>query len=158
MLVAEHYPDLVHSVVGLSPSNVSLCSFPGCAGPAWTFAGAPVPFTRTINQAQPTDAPDAILPVANISGPVLLACGDADRIWTSCPYAQALKARPDAAHPGAGHGLLSYPDAGHGVGFVPYPPANEAANTQGRDPQANQLADDDLWPKLLTFLATGTTR
>ncbi len=94
MLVAEHYPDLVHSVVGLSPSNVSLCSFPGCAGPAWTFAGAPVPFTRTINQAQPTDASDAILPVANISGPVLLACGDADRIWTSCPYAPSPQSPP----------------------------------------------------------------
>lgn len=158
MLVAEHYPDLVHGVVVLSPSNVSLCSFPGCDGPAWTFAGQAVPFTRTINQPQPADAPDAVLPVTNVDGPVLSACGGADRIWTSCPYAQALTTRLDAAHPGAGHGLLSYLGAGHGVGFVPYEPGTEAANTQGRNPQANQLADDDLWPKLLTFLATGTTR
>jgi hypothetical protein len=55
--------------------------------------------------------------------------------------------------------LLSYPDAGHGVGtLVPYLPIAaggplNAYNLRGDTPSANQMAQDQLWPRLLTFLS-----
>jgi hypothetical protein len=40
------YPKLVHAVAALVPSNVAVCSFPGCRGPAWTVHGAPLPYVK----------------------------------------------------------------------------------------------------------------
>jgi hypothetical protein len=65
--------------------------------------------------------------------------------------------RLDAHHDPAAHVLYSYPGAGHGVGslipFEPYGPATLAAEG-GPAYQADQEADGQLWPHLLSFLAS----
>jgi hypothetical protein len=53
--------------------------------------------------------------------------------------------------------MYSYPGAGHGVGslipFEPYGPATVTAEGP-RAYQADQEGDGQLWPRLLSFLAS----
>jgi hypothetical protein len=55
------------------------------------------------------------------------------------------------------HVLYPYPEAGHGVGsLVPYEPYG-LATVAAEGPtsfQADQEADAQLWPRLLSFLAS----
>jgi hypothetical protein len=87
-LLGVCYPELVHAVVALVPSNVAICSFPDCTRPAWLLHGAPLPYTSQFNDPHPTDDPRAVIPVERIQGPIFLACGGADTVWVSCPYAR----------------------------------------------------------------------
>jgi pimeloyl-ACP methyl ester carboxylesterase len=63
LLLAIHYPDLVHGVIAVSPTNVVLCGTNGragpraCIGPAFTLNGKPLPYTRQWGDADPTDTP-----------------------------------------------------------------------------------------------------
>jgi hypothetical protein len=62
----------------------------------------------------------------------------------------------EAHHDRWSHVLYAYPVAGHGVGslvpYEPYGPATVAA--EGAESfQADQEADAQLWPRLLSFLA-----
>lgn len=156
LLLGAYYPELVHSVVALVPSNVAVCSFPGCAGPAWTLHGVPLPYTRQFNDPHPTDDPRAVIPVERIQGPIFLDCGGADTVWVSCPYARAIVSRRRAHHTPNRTVLVAFPQAGHEVGFpVPYLPGRYAG-TEGRTPDANPRAQARLWPKLLGFLASLT--
>ena len=157
LLLGANYPTLVHGVIASVPSNVALCGLPDCSGPAWTLNGNPVPYTSQIDDPHPTDNPQAIISVNRIRGPILLDCGGVDTVWTSCAYAQAITAELTAARDPRPHILLSYPNAGHGVGeLVPYEPSSQSSP----DPlnRATSLADRmaraDLWPKLLAFLAS----
>lgn len=152
LLLGVHYPDLVHAVIALVPSNVAICSFPGCARSAWLLHGAPVPFTRQFNDPHPTDDPRAVIPVERIQSPIFLVCGGADTVWVSCPYARAITARRRAHHTRYRSVLAAFPDAGHGVGYpVPYLPGRFAV-TDGGTPDANPRAQARLWPRLLAFL------
>jgi dienelactone hydrolase len=153
-LLGVYYPGLVHAVIASVPSNVALCSYPGCTGPAWTLNGQPLPYTREFDQPAPIDDPAAIIPDQRIHGPVFLDCGEADQTWTSCPFARAILSLLDAHHDPWTHVLYAYPGAGHYVGeLVPYEP--EAPAVAGPDPSfaADQEADALLWPHLLHFLA-----
>jgi dienelactone hydrolase len=147
LLLGVHYPDLVHGVVAAVPANVAVCSFPGCAGPAWTFQGKPVPYTRQFNDPHPTDDPDAVIPVERIQGPIFLDCAGMDLVWDSCAYAAAIVQRLDAhrfRHPRVLH---RYPNAGHHVGvLIPYEPI--ALD----NPRADEEARERQWPLLLAFL------
>jgi hypothetical protein len=50
-LLGAYYPNLVHAVVASVPSNVAVCSYPGCTGPAWTLHGQALP--TPVNWATP---------------------------------------------------------------------------------------------------------
>jgi dienelactone hydrolase len=102
-----------------------------------------------------------VIPVEAVKGPILLDCGGADQVWTSCAFTHAIEARLDRAHDPYPHVVYAYPKAGHGVGgLVPYEPtsANVAAvngslvDTAGTNADANAIADADLWPKVIAFL------
>ncbi|MGD0704512.1 MAG: acyl-CoA thioesterase/bile acid-CoA:amino acid N-acyltransferase family protein [Trebonia sp.] len=150
-LLGVYYPSLVHAVIASVPSNVAICSYPGCTGPAWTLHGQALPYTREVDNPSPADNPAAVIPDQRIQGPVFLDCGEADRTWTSCPYAQAILRLLDAHHDRWAHVLYAYPGAGHPVGaLVPYEPASPVADP---DYAADQQASALLWPRLLTFLA-----
>ena len=153
LLLGVHYPDQVHGVVALVPSDAAICSYPGCSGAAWTLHGVPLPYTRQFDDPSPSDDPTAVIPVEQIAGPVFLLCGGADRVWVSCQYAHAVVSRLDTNHAAYRHVLLSYPEAGHAVGDIaPFQPGS-TLYMPGTTPAANPLADAQAWPALLAFLA-----
>lgn len=152
LLLAVEFPTLVHGVVALVPGNVVLCAPPpGCPRPAWTLRGSPLPYTDRFGP-DPGPDPAAAIPVEQIAGPVLLVCGGADKLWPSCPMANAIIARLDAANVGYPHLLHAYPDAGHGVGILPTGPSPEPTNLQGTTPEANSPARVDAWRQVLAFV------
>jgi len=156
-LLGVYYPTLVHAVIGSVPSNAANCSYPSCAGPAWTLHGKPLPYTHDYDDPSPPDNPAAVIPDQRINGPVFLDCGEDDQAWTSCPYGQAIVNLLDDHHDQWSHVLYPYPEAGHGVGslvpYEPYGPATVAAEGSTSF-QADQEADAQLWPRLLSFLAS----
>jgi dienelactone hydrolase len=149
-LLGVHYPNLVSAVVASVPSSVATCGIP-CSGPAWTFEGRPVPYTREFNNPYPADNPDAVIPDEQIHGPVFLVCGGLDSAWVSCFYTRAIMSRL-AAH---GHPYRdvshAYPRAGHFVGnLLPYSPV---APRRLYFNQVDEQARAKVWPHLLSFLA-----
>jgi dienelactone hydrolase len=153
LLLGVYYPELVEGVIALVPSDAALCSLP-CFGPAWILSGQPLPYTRQFNNPYPTDDPSAVIPVERIQGPILLSCGGADQVWHSCPYSDAIVARLKSNKYGYPYTLLAYPKGGHGVGVpIPYlAGAPDAPPLQGSEPDANQRAREQSWPRLLSFL------
>jgi hypothetical protein len=151
-LTGADYRSLANAVIALVPSDVALCSYPGCGGPAWTLHGRAIPFTRQFKDPAPTDQPAAVIPDQRIHGPVFLACAGKDTLWPSCPYAHAILRHLNAAHDPFPHPLYTYPNAGHGVGAItPYEPTQDYLT--GESPQADQQAQAQDWPRLLQFLA-----
>jgi dienelactone hydrolase len=166
LLLGVHFPDRISGVIASVPGNAAVCS-PTCDGPAWTLNGQPLPYTRQFNNPTPTDDPTAVIPVEKIRGPILLVCGGSDHVWNSCANAAAIKSRLAANKAKRSPMLLSYPDAGHGVGIlVPYEPGEGAAlnapqvnpttghtlSLAGATPKANALALATAWPRVLNFL------
>jgi dienelactone hydrolase len=160
LLLGAYYPGLVRGVIASSPGNVSLCSYPGCTGAAWTLHGQPLPYTGQFDNPDPADNPAAVIPVQNIQGPVLLDCGTDDQTWISCTFAQAIQLRLTAAGDRYAHVLYRYAGAGHLVAsLIPYEPTSATSRLgPGDTPLANTDADARLWPEVLSFLANPSAR
>lgn len=155
LLLGVYYPNLVHGVIASSPGDVSLCSYPGCTGPAWTLDGKPLPYTSWDGADDAVNNAAAVIPVQKIHGPLLFDCGTDDNLWASCAHANySYRLAEGTPYP---HVLYSYEGAGHQVNtLVPYAPvaaAAENATGQGDTPLANVEADARLWPQVLSFLA-----
>jgi pimeloyl-ACP methyl ester carboxylesterase len=146
LLTAAHFSGLVAGVVALSPSNVSVGSYPGCKDAAWTLGDRPVPYQCSYGPIENTTG--AAIPVGKIEAPLLLVCGGADSVWPSCPMAHAIERKRS----GRGDVLLDFPNAGHGVGFVPNIPI-WFDHLAGATPQANPIAWERFWSRLLRFVA-----
>jgi dienelactone hydrolase len=154
-LLGVHYPGLVHAVIASVPSDAAVCSVPGCRTAAWTLDGKPLPYTADFGNPAPTDVPAAVIPDQRIDGPVFLDCGEADRTWPSCPYAQAILSRLDRYHDRWPHVLYAYPGAGHLIGsLTPYEPLGPAGLGEAvPSVTAFQEAEPTLFQHLLGFLA-----
>jgi dienelactone hydrolase len=151
LLLGVHFPDLVHGVIAGSPRSVVGPGLPDITQPAWTLHGQPIPGVSRAELGDPKPAgdPAAIIPVERITGPVLLICGQDDRLWPSCPYADAIVRRA------SGHPIteLREPGAGHYVGDpTPNLPRTPDSRSGGNQ-QADALGRLDAWPKLVGFLA-----
>jgi len=155
-LLGVYYPSLVHAVVATVPSNVAICSYPDCNGPAWTLDGRALPYTSEFDNPGPSDNPAAVIPDQRIQGPVFLDCAEADQVWSSCPYARAILRVLDANHDHWVHVLYANPGAGHFIGsLVPYEPyATATTEAAGPSYDADQKALALVWPHLLSFLAS----
>jgi len=152
-LLGVYAPNLVHGVIALVPSNVAICAYPGCDRPAWTLGGKELPYTRQFDEPAPTDDPAAVIPVERIRGPIFLTCGGTDIVWVSCVYASAIMSRLEASHHAYRHVLLSYPDAGHGIGsLLPYLSGAGRSDREHATP-SDQAARVNAWPQLLSFIA-----
>jgi pimeloyl-ACP methyl ester carboxylesterase len=152
-LLGVHYPRLVRAVVASVPSNSAICDLPFCSGPAWTFHGRAIPYTRQFDFTQPDDNPAAVIPVERIRAPLLLVCGGRDAIWRSCPYMHAIVARRTRFGRSSRDVAYAYPDAGHFVGsLLPY--VVVAPRWLSFKP-ADERGRQDLWPHVLSFLARG---
>lgn len=150
LLLGAHYPNLVHAVIALSPSNVALSGCPGCSQPSWTLHGKPVPSAQ---QYGPTSAnPAAVIPVEDINGPLLLACGGVDQVWPSCPMANAILRRLRAHRDPDSHVLLSYPHASHYIDVLIPNIAYRFPGADDSDWTANMKARTQAWPGVLNFL------
>ena len=169
LLVAARRPRQVRAVVAAVPSNVVWQGFDWAMNPvttsSWSEHGDPVPFLPIINPgrmdiygpslATLSDHEDAIIPVERIGGPVLLICGEEDRLWPSCPMARAVQMRRDAAG-GLDTRLLAYRDAGHAAAGPPVAADSPGASSMaflGGSIDGNLAARADGWSRTLAFLA-----
>jgi dienelactone hydrolase len=156
LLLGVHYPSLVHGVAALAPGDTADCSA-GEGSPLWTFRGKPVPCTNQQGNSHPTDNRAAVIPVAEIRGPVFLDCGEQDSNWDSCAHAKAMMAELAATHDRYPHELLDYPNAAHAIGaLMPYYPGFSILEALQQIGAPNLVADSLAlalqWPKLLAFL------
>ncbi len=145
------YPHLVHGVIAGSPSNHVSGGYPDSDQPAWTQHGVAVP-----------DAPDSVIPVEQINGPVVTICGGQDNLWSSCRFAQAITTRRTAHHVPFTDVALSYPAAGHSVGGAAgyFPITTSTVTTATREATdfggtiaADAAANGEAHTQVLHFLA-----
>lgn len=172
LLVATRYPGIravalgmPSSVVwdGMSGENYMLGSFSS----SWSEKGEPVP--HLAYKGRPDDRglmavfegglkhldenPAAIIPVEKYRGKLLLVCGEAEKLWPSCPMTDQIVAR--AAKQGAtAPTVLRYKDAGHAVMGAPFadPTAAKKWSKLGGTAEGNSAARIDSWPKIVAFL------
>lgn len=150
-LVAVLWPALVDAVVALVPADVVIGAYPGCRleGPAWTLGGRALPYQCHSGLAGASAT--AAIPAQRIRGPVLLACGGFDEVWPSCPMAREIVRRRGSGRTT----LLAFPAGGHGVGdVIPNFPIRDGYPIAGATPQANPVAREELWPRILCFVAS----
>ncbi|MEO1015688.1 MAG: acyl-CoA thioester hydrolase/BAAT C-terminal domain-containing protein [Pseudomonadota bacterium] len=174
LILAARRSDVDAAVLG-APSSVSWeginWAFGGVAGESsWSLGGEPYPFLRYGRFDGETGVysvyagglealdghPEAVIPVENGAGPVLLICGEDDTLWPSCPMARQIEARA-AAKGGPPVTLLAYEDAGHAVFGIPVPadnPSYEKLASLGGSADGNAAARLDGWPRLVVFLKT----
>jgi dienelactone hydrolase len=161
MLLGVHYPDRVHAVIAGVPTSHVDGAYPVNLGAAWTYGGRPIPFAPLNDFAvpTPTDAPDSIIPVEQINGPVLTICGGMDLIWKSCDFSAAINDRLTSHHFAHPHPELRYPDAGHYVGstFCYYSAMDADYVEAGGTAAANLTAAAQAHAALLDFLATANS-
>ena len=129
LIVAAHNPE-IKVVVATMPSGIvwpGISHTTGDPPSTFTLAGKPLPdlpygmpFTSVYDlYAKGLLAldkhQDAVIPVEQINGPVMLVCGTADTLWPSCPMAELVAARLKANHFKPQLQLLEYPGAGQAV-------------------------------------------
>jgi dienelactone hydrolase len=169
LLVASRRADISAAVAAV-PSQVVWQGFDWSFAPvktsSWSEGGKPVPFLpiTTVGWngdiygpalADAAKHPEAAIPVERIAGPVMLLCGEEDKLWPSCPMARAVKARRDQEGNALATTLLAYPDAGH-FGVGPQLPTGQDVPAMitmfGGSKEGNVAARADGWPRTIAFL------
>jgi dienelactone hydrolase len=113
-LIGVHYPELVHHVVAVVPSNLVMGAWPPPAhGPAWTINGNPVPYAARFGP-DPVGDQSVVIPVEHIAGRMLVIGAGSDAVWPSGEMAEAIAARR-AAHGHAQDVVTVHPHAGHHI-------------------------------------------
>lgn len=147
LLVADHFPALIHGVVLFAPGASGTASFPHPGARAWTYQGRPV-------------GPEPI-PVDGVNGPVLAVAGSADTSWASQQGAEQIMLELDDAHDKFPHEAVIVTGAGHGVGGAPYLPRGTKIDHPivgpyelGGSRLANESALRQGWAKTLALLAS----
>ena len=178
--------DTVGAVVAFAPSGVSWSGLDTAGpvdAPAWTFAGRPLPYAPVGAAAKVAVAPSAgpvalraafepilanpalfeqaVIPVEDIRGPVLLVSGEADTMWPATPMTRIAQQR--AHDRGFPHTMthLSYPEGGHICAGVPgtpvvtevrHHPLTGGRYSFGGTRAGNARARADSWPRVVAFL------
>ena len=144
LLIASYEPHVFGAVVADSPSAYVNGAFGG-PGAAWTFHGKPL-------------TTGTLIPVANIRVPVLLSDGGQDDVWSSAASATTIVQELRGSNDRAPYTNLYYPHAGHGsAGMPPYLSwsgygFNGRYIYLGGSEQANALAAQQFWSKMIEFL------
>ncbi len=138
LLVASYLPHLADAVVASSPTDI-IHDAAGGTGPGWTFDGKPL-------------EAGTLIPVTRIRVPLLMGDGGQDLVWDSVESASTIAGELDRSPSHAPVTNLSYPGAGHYYfGLPPYYPFFTNASLGGT-PQANALATEQFWTRMITFL------
>jgi dienelactone hydrolase len=169
LLLASRHPEIKAVIAGVPSSvvwqGINMTDFT----PRSSFDehGRPVPFlpydtsrgfTSVLDLYQRSLAhagehPDALIPVEQINGAVLLISGGQDLIWPSNAMSDQVMARLDAKGFRYPHQHLNYPEAGHGAGAPPSDhPDGDPLNQLGGTAEANAQARGDMWVKATAFL------
>lgn len=161
--IGSMYP-IIKAVVAYVPADVR---YPACCGfrlfsAAWTWQGRDLTFARP-GRGRMAGAAQAIIPVENIRGPILLISGSDDHVWNSSEMSDSVVARLKHGHFPYEVVHLNYPHAGHGAGHPEIVPAWQGwviNPTSGREtemggtPKGNAESALDAAPKVLAFLKT----
>jgi dienelactone hydrolase len=172
LLVATRTPGIRAAVLGMPSSvvwdgmsgeNYLLGSFSS----SWSAQGAPVPHLAYKGQPDARGLmavfenglkeldknPSAIIPVEQYRGKLMLVCGEAEKLWPSCPMTDQIVARAAKAG-GPPVTVLRYKDAGHGVMGAPFTDDKTRENwsQMGGTEEGNAAARADSWPKIIAFL------
>lgn len=179
LLLASYFPDLFTGVVAIVPTSVTYGGMPNLAKPAWTYKGKGLPIApfpprevveRTLKPDEPiTLAPlfengftnfslyaDALIPVQNITCPLMLISAGKDKVWPSKRFCeQILKQKPNAMH-------LCYEDAGHAFSLPNHPTTSSLSHQpieglileNGGTKEAQAEANTNCWHQILTFLTS----
>lgn len=171
LVVASHYSE-IKAVAAAVPSSVV---WPGIsqthsAPPStFTLAGKPLPFLP-YGWSGPTTSiydlyakglpaigehPDATISVEHINGPVILVCGEKDRIWPSCLMSEQVVHRLKAHRFKYPVKLLKYAEAGHAAFGPPSSPGSDRIQkfaALGGTGEGNQAARFEDWPKVMAFM------
>jgi len=146
LLIASCEPHLFSAVVANSPSSMINGPFgigSARAVAAWTFRGQPLS--------------GGAIPVAGIRIPVLLSDGGQDQVWPSAESATTILQELSTAHDAVPRTSLYYPGAGHGAAgsppCYPYPGIGSSEDTHGGTGQANALAAEQFWAKMIQFIS-----
>ncbi|MEL7194926.1 MAG: acyl-CoA thioester hydrolase/BAAT C-terminal domain-containing protein [Bacteroidota bacterium] len=136
LVIASRFPELVSGVIACAPSSISwpnavLPFNSDSLKPSWTYQGQAIPYLP-MRKIQGTEAsnietlpywmaglarvdeyPEAIIPVENIGGPILLLSGKDDKIWPSALMSDMIADRLAAND--FPHDLenIQFEDAGH---------------------------------------------
>lgn len=159
LLLAAHFPRLVHGVVALVPSSVVNGSYPFGGHSVWTLHGRQLPYASNLDFGDPSPPERrAVIAVERIRGPILLVCGGSDFVWPSCRYSHAIAKRLATRHRQSQLIELRYPDAGHAVGeILPYVPTATPDLPDvalGGTIAGDVLGRIDAWHHILRLLAS----
>jgi dienelactone hydrolase len=148
MLTAICAPEAVQGVVAAVPANVIAGSHPP-GGPAWLRHGHPLPYA---DPQDPGDQnPDALIPVEQVRGPVLLIAAGADQVCP--PPAAAAVGRYSPARPSHSPGA-ELPASRHPAQRRPEPARDPIHGTASRDGRAQRPScSSPRW--LITACAPG---
>ena len=142
LLLASYLPHLADGVVASSPTAVINGAVSAAGGAAWTFGGQLV-------------APVGNIPVTRIRVPLLMGDGGQDIVWDSAAAASTIVGELRGSPDHAPVTNLYYPGAGHYYfGFPPYFPVftSTAVAELGGSAQADALATEQFWTRMITFL------
>lgn len=188
-LLFASYESRIRSVVAFVPSSVIHQglgeSIDGKAPSSWAIMDEPLPYAYNHLQAKNLSqslidqrnacqeisyrewyrvhaeaaAEDAVIPVEKINGPILIFSGANDQLWPSDIFGQQVKDRLRKHHFRYSYHHLSYPKAGHALGY-PGMPTTESMHfgygafrlKAGGAPEDNYHAQADAWEKMILFL------
>ncbi|MFY9926666.1 MAG: acyl-CoA thioesterase/bile acid-CoA:amino acid N-acyltransferase family protein [Streptosporangiaceae bacterium] len=138
LLLASYQPHLADAVVASSPTDV-VHDAAGGTGPGWTYGGKPL-------------AAGTLIPVSKIRVPLLIGDGGLDPVWDSAGSATTITSEIERTPGHAPVTNLYYPGAGHYYfGMFPYFPLFTSLSLGGTQ-QANALATEQFWTRMITFL------
>ena len=169
LIVAANNPE-IKVVVATMPTGIVWPGIVHTDGPppsTFTFRGKPLPdlpygypFTSIYDLYAKgllalDQHPDAIIPVEQIQGPIMLVCGKSDTLWPSCPMAEQVRDRLKAKHFQHRVELLEYADAGHavfGARWTPDTPNMADWPKLGGTVEGNRAARQESWQRALDFV------
>lgn len=157
LLLAAHFPDLLAgAIVGSASSVVNPAGYQDDQ-PAWLLDGKPLPHTSAaeFGMVDPPDAPQAVIPVERIRGPLLLACSDHDVLWNSCAHVDAITSRLAASGFGYSVSKLALPGGYYSNDPAPYHSTVDSDLKKGGGSAAtDEPAEIDFYRKVLEFLGS----